>query len=68
MRASWRGPPGQGSPRETLVDEVVDRRRGELSMPAWQGESVVTASVMDLYAYLTARSEGRLGSGRPPGR
>ena len=61
-------PPGQGSPREALVDEVVDRRRGELSMPAWQGEPVVTAHVMDLYAYLTARSEGRLGAGRPPGR
>jgi mono/diheme cytochrome c family protein len=61
-------PPGQGSPREALVDEVVERRRGELSMPAWQGEPVVNAHVMDLYAYLSARSEGRIGTGRPAAR
>lgn len=61
-------PPGQGSPRDTLVDEVVDRRRGGLNMPAWQGEPVVNAHVMDLYAYLAARSEGRLAAGRPPAR
>lgn len=59
-------PPGQGSPREALVDDVVERRRGALSMPAWQGEPVVQAHVMDLYAYLAARSEGRLAAGRPP--
>lgn len=59
---------GAGSPRDTLIDEVVERRRGELSMPAWQGEPVVTAHVMDLYAYLAARSEGRLAAGRPPAR
>lgn len=59
-------PPGQGSPRETLVDDIVERRRGTLAMPAWQGEPVVNAHVMDLYAYLSARSEGRLAAGRPP--
>jgi hypothetical protein len=37
-------------------------------MPAWQGEPVVNAHVMDLYAYLSARSEGRLAAGRPPER
>jgi mono/diheme cytochrome c family protein len=61
-------PPGQGSPREALVDEIVERRRGTLAMPAWQGEPVVNAHVMDLYAYLAARSEGRLAAGRPPAR
>ena len=61
-------PPGQGSPRDTLVDDIVERRRGTLVMPAWQGEPVVAPYVMDLYAYLVARSEGRLGTGRPPGR
>lgn len=61
-------PAGQGSARETLVDEIVERRRGAISMPAWQGEPVVTAHVMDLYAYLAARSEGRLPAGRPPAR
>jgi len=61
-------PPGQGSPREALVDDIVERRRGALAMPAWQGEPVVDAHVMDLYAYLAARSEGRLPAGRPPAR
>lgn len=59
-------PPGQGSSRAMRVDEVMERRRGELQMPAWQGEPVVHAHVMDLYAYLSARSEGRLPAGRPP--
>lgn len=61
-------PPGQGSPRSTLVDEVVERRAGALQMPAWQGEPVVNAHVMDLYAYLSARSEGRLVAGQVPAR
>lgn len=61
-------PPGQGSPRESLVDDIVERRRGTLAMPAWQGEPVVDAHVMDLYAYLVARSEGRLPATRPPSR
>ena len=38
---------------------------GTLTMPAWQGEPVVTAHVMDLYAYLSARADGRQGPGRP---
>lgn len=59
-------PVGAGSPRETLVDDVVERRRGDLTMPAWQGDPVVTAHVMDLYAYLNARAEGRIGSAAPP--
>jgi mono/diheme cytochrome c family protein len=58
-------PIGAGSPRDTVVDEVVERKRGELSMPAWQNEPVVVAHVMDLYAYLSARAEGRVGTGRP---
>jgi len=58
-------PEGAGAPRETLVDEVLERRAGALSMPAWQGDPVVQAHVMDLYAYLSARSEGRLGSEAP---
>lgn len=59
-------PAGAGAPRETLVDDVVQRRRGELTMPSWQGDPVVTAHVMDLYAYLNARAEGRIGSAAPP--
>ncbi|MBH9576241.1 c-type cytochrome [Inhella proteolytica] len=58
-------PEGGGTPRETLVDEVLERRSGALSMPAWQGDPVVQAHVMDLYAYLNARAEGRQGTERP---
>ena len=67
-RYDWGLPPGRaGAPRETLVDEIVARGQGELRMPEWQGEPVVTAHIMDLYAYLTARAENRIGPGRPPG-
>jgi mono/diheme cytochrome c family protein len=59
------GAGGAGSPRETLVDDVVERRRGEVQMPAWQGEPLVSAHIMDLYAYLAGRADGRIGPGRP---
>lgn len=53
--------------RGAYVDDVVQRRQGELTMPAWQGEPSVTAHVIDLYAYLSARSERSQGPGRPAG-
>lgn len=58
-------PRSEGTPREALVDELVERRAAPLSMPAWEGDAVVQAHVMDLYAYLAARSENRLPAGRP---
>jgi hypothetical protein len=67
-RAKAAEPPGQGFPREWVVDDIVERRRGTLAMPAWQGEPVVDAHVMDLYACLAACSEGRLPASRPPAR
>ncbi|HET7865892.1 MAG TPA: cytochrome c [Burkholderiaceae bacterium] len=51
--------------REALVDAVLQGRQGAITMPAWQGEPSVNAHVLDLYAYLSARSEGTLGRGRP---
>ena len=39
-------PIGEGSPRETLLDEVVERRQGELTMPAWQGDPVVSMVII----------------------
>lgn len=53
--------------RAAYVDDVVRRREGELTMPAWQGEPRVTAHVIDLYAYLSARSDATVGPGRPAG-
>jgi hypothetical protein len=54
-----------GADRERAIDDVVQRRRGELVMPAWQGEARVTAHIIDLHAYLTARADGVQGPGRP---
>lgn len=56
---------GEGAAREALIDEVEQRRQGSLAMPAWQGEPEVQAHILDLYAYLSARSDGTLGPGRP---
>lgn len=53
------GPP----PSETAIDDVMARRTGTLTMPAWQGEPRVTAHVVDLYAWLSARAAGT----QPPG-
>lgn len=59
-------PPASDTPaRETWVDAVVQRQAGTVTMPAWRGEPGVSAHVMDLYAYLAARSEGTQGPGRP---
>jgi hypothetical protein len=37
-----------------------------LQMPAWANDPAVVGHVADLYAYLSARAEGRLGTGSPP--
>lgn len=55
----------ESGPREALIDEVLQRRRGELVMPAWEGEPRVSAHIADLYSYLSARAEGVQGPGRP---
>lgn len=58
---------GRGTaPHEALVDAVEQRRQGELTMPAWQGEPRVTAHIVDLFAYVSARAQGTQGPDRPP--
>lgn len=52
-------------PAEFDSDEVLSRKRGELMMPAWEGSPAVTPHVLDIYAYVRARSDGVLGPGRP---
>ena len=64
-RYTWILPGERNAATETLVDEVLQRRRGALVMPAWRDEPNVDAHVLDLYAYLAARAEGSLGPGRP---
>ena len=51
--------------RATLVESVLQGKEGQITMPAWQGEPVVKAHITDLYAYLSARSQGTQGPGRP---
>jgi mono/diheme cytochrome c family protein len=51
--------------REAIVAEVLRRERGELLMPAWEGNPKVHPHLLDLYAYLKARSDGALGPGKP---
>jgi mono/diheme cytochrome c family protein len=58
-------PGGTGAAQSALVEEIVQRREGQLVMPAWQGEPRVNAHVVDLYAYLSARATGAQGTGRP---
>ncbi|WP_341888934.1 c-type cytochrome [Variovorax sp. YR752] len=55
----------EGAAREALVEEIMQRRQGALNMPAWREEPRVNAHIADLYAYLSARAEGRQGPGRP---
>ena len=50
---------------EALVETVIRRQDGVLTMPAWQGEPTVTAHILDLYAFLGARADGTQGPGRP---
>jgi mono/diheme cytochrome c family protein len=57
-----------GSPgveREAVTDAVLQRKQGMLTMPAWQGEPRVSAHIVDLYAYVSARAQGTQGPDRP---
>ncbi len=53
------------SPAEAQVEVIMQRQEAPLSMPAWQDEPRVNVHILDLYAYLSARADGRQGSGRP---
>lgn len=68
-RYDWPLPAGQargdGPAREALITDIEQRRQGGMTMPAWQGEPVVQAHIVDLYAYLSARAQGTQGPGRP---
>ena len=54
-----------GAARDAVVEDIVQRKQGLLTMPAWQGEPRVSAHIVDLYAYLSARAQGTQGVGRP---
>lgn len=68
-RYDWSLPAAQAgsesAAREALIDAIVQRKQGMLAMPAWEGEPRVSAHIVDLYAYISARAEGAQGPGRP---
>jgi len=68
-RYDWNLPAGQagsqGAARDALIEGIVQRREEPLSMPAWQGEPRVSAHIVDLYAFLSARAQGTQGPDRP---
>jgi mono/diheme cytochrome c family protein len=54
--------------RENLLEDVMRRDRafgGEVVMPVWEKDRRVRPHVLDLYAYLSARADGKLGPGEP---
>lgn len=50
---------------DALLEDLLQRRQYDLTMPAWQGEPSVTVHIADLYAYLSARAQGLQGPERP---
>jgi hypothetical protein len=53
---------------EALIQEVMRPQRGEaglIAMPTWDDNPRVKPHVLDLYAYLSARADGKLGTGKP---
>jgi mono/diheme cytochrome c family protein len=59
-RYDWAATPGTGN-----AAGLSPRTQGQAQMPAWQSDPVVNAHIADLYAYLSARSEGTQGPGQP---
>ena len=57
--------PRDSSTLEKRIDEIMRRSEAPLEMPAWQNEPAVNAHILDLYAYLAARADGKLGVERP---
>ena len=58
---------GAGTP-DTMLEQIMRRERGtggRLIMPAWEGDARVDPHVLDLSAYLSARADGKIGSGEP---
>ncbi len=48
---------------DTRIEEILRLNEAPIEMPAMQGEPAVSAHILDLYAYVLARSEGTLGLG-----
>lgn len=68
-RYDWNLPAAQAgsesAARNALIEVIMQRKEAPLTMPAWEGEPRVSAHIVDLYAYLSARAEGTQGPDRP---
>jgi hypothetical protein len=53
------------STTDSYIDDILNRKEPPIAMPAWQGEPTVNAHIVDLYAYLTARAEGKFSKEHP---
>ena len=54
--------------REAMIENVMRRERGarsQIIMPAWDADPQVNLHVLDLYAYLSARADGKPAPGKP---
>lgn len=54
--------------REAVIEEMMARKRGptgRISMPGWERDEEISAHILDLYAYLSARADGVIGPGKP---
>lgn len=54
--------------RDAMLDDIMRRKRGPSSqviMPAWEDNLQVSPHVLDLFAYLSARADGKIGPGQP---
>lgn len=54
--------------RQAVIDEVIAKKRGpkgRISMPGWERDEQISVHILDLYAYLSARADGRIGAGEP---
>ena len=62
------GPEDREEALQALIERVLKQDRsagGQMQMPAWQDNPRVRPHVLDLYAYLTARADGKLKPGEP---
>ncbi len=50
---------------DQLIEDIQNRQKGELTMPAFGSEPRVNAHIADLFTYLSARADGSQGPWRP---
>ena len=54
--------------RKAMIEEVMRQERGargQIITPAWEADPKVHPHTLDLFAYLSARADGKLGPGKP---